>query len=220
MTVLKTKAILFDMDGVITDTMPYHFRAWRKAFEHAGFAVSQREVFLREGQSGRRTVREIFCERKIPFSSRVADEILKDKERIFKTIVRKRFVRGSRSFLRRLRAQGMKLALVTGTSRHEAREILPESLYRLFCVTITSDEVRVGKPDPEPYLLALEKLGLRPTDAVVIENAPFGITSAKRAGLRCIALTTSLPKAYLKDADLTFASFAGLNRKVRLLVAL
>ena len=105
---------------------------------------------------------------------------------------------------------------MTGTARHEAKKIMPVSLWRSFHVTVTGDEVRHGKPHPEPYLLALKKLGVRPAEAVVLENAPFGIHAAKKAGLTCIALETSLPKAYLRDADMVFSTYRQLERKVAL----
>lgn len=207
----RIRAVLFDMDGVITDTMPYHMRAWRRVFKEAGIAVTRLEVYRREGQPGRLTVREIFKERGLAFSRARADRMLSDKERIFKRIVRRRFVRGARSFLRDIRRRGLKLALVTGTSRHEAMEILPASISSMFDAIVTGDDVRHGKPHPEPYLLALKKLGLLPSAALVIENAPFGIVSAKRAGLFCVAVQTSLPRRYLKEADLVVANFRELR---------
>jgi beta-phosphoglucomutase-like phosphatase (HAD superfamily) len=74
------------------------------------------------------------------------------------------------------------------------------------------DEVRHGKPHPEPYLRALKKMRIGSEDAIVIENAPFGIRSAKKAGLACIALETSLCRAYLKSADFIFSSYRDLRR--------
>ncbi|MGE5280218.1 MAG: HAD family hydrolase [Deltaproteobacteria bacterium] len=210
---LSIKAVLFDMDGVITDTMPYHFRAWKKVMKDNGIAVSRCEVFLREGQPGRLTIKEIFAERGRAFDARLAAKIIREKESLFKRIVRPRFVPGARRFIARLAGKGIRMGLVTGTAAHEVAQILPAALRRRFSVRVTGDDVRHGKPHPEPYLLALKKLGLRPRQAVVLENAPFGIHSAKKAGLMCIALQTSLPKAYLKDADLVLSTYRQLERK-------
>lgn len=211
---LKVKAVLFDMDGVITDTMPYHFRAWKKVMRQTGIDVTECEVYLREGQPGRRTIKELFAERGRTFDPALAKRIIRDKEKLFKKIVRRRFVRGARRFVSHLGEKGIISALVTGTARHEATKILPASMRRSFRVVVTGDEVRHGKPHPEPYLLALKKLGVRPREAVVLENAPFGIHAAKQAGLTCIALETSLPKAYLRDADMVFSTYRELERKV------
>ena len=108
--------------------------------------------------------------------------------------------------------RGCRLGLVTGTSRHEMEKILPRSLRALFEVSVTGDEVTQGKPYPEPFLKALAMLKLPAKCAVVIENAPFGIESAKRAGLFCIALETSLPKSYLRQADCVIRSFEELHK--------
>ena len=210
----KVKAVIFDMDGVITDTMPYHFRAWQTVFAKAGLDVTRCEIFLREGQPGSVTIGEIFRDHGRRISAVAAAQMLRAKERLFKRIVRRRFVKGSRSFIRFLARQGIAVALVTGTARHEALRILPKSLLALFCVMITGDDVKKGKPHPEPFLSAIKALAIKPREAVVIENAPFGIHSAKKAHLKCLALTTSLSKSYLAAADHVFTSFAGLRRWV------
>ncbi len=83
---------------------------------------------------------------------------------------------------------------------------------------MTADDVKKGKPDPEPYLKALHHLGSKPESSVVIENAPMGIRSAKSAGLTCYAIETSLSGEYLHEADLVFhnhqALFAFLMKRI------
>jgi len=204
------KAIIFDMDGVITNTMPYHFRAWHSILRRAGVDVSRYDIYKREGQDGLTSVKEILEERGIKKPMDEQKTILAKKEALFKRIVKPRFVKGAREFIRLLRKKGVPLALVTGTSRHEMRRILPKELRDAFAFTITGDEVKKGKPHPEPFLKALK--ALRTKDAIVLENAPFGIESAKRAGLFCVALTTSLPRRYLSRADAVYSSYKGLKR--------
>ncbi len=211
---LKIKAVIFDMDGVITNTMPDHFKAWKEILRREGLFVTHLDIYSREGQRGINSVQELFkvCGKDI--NSAKAQKILKEKEKYFKKIVKRRFVRGARTFLKRLDQSGFHLALVTGTARHEVHKILPRSLYNLFSVIITGSDVQNGKPHPEPFLKALEKLKINPSEAIVIENAPFGIRSAKRAGLRCLALQTSLPGEYLKEADFVFSSLKELKAKI------
>ena len=119
-------------------------------------------------------------------------------------------------FIKKFYAQGFKLALVTGTSRHEAQKLLPKDLWDCFDVTVCGCDVQNGKPHPEPYLKAIAKLNVALMKALVFENAPFGIRSAKAAGLFCLALETSLPSSYLKDADAIFSSFKEIKSKVKL----
>ena len=94
------------------------------------------------------------------------------------------------------------MGLVTGTPMVELDKILPCDIRRLFDAVISGDSVKQGKPHPEPYLKAAAVLGLRPRQCLVVENAPLGIESAKKAGMSCVAVTTSLPKEYLKKADI------------------
>ncbi len=211
---LTVKAIIFDMDGVITNTMPDHYKAWKKIFAQQGVIMTKEDVYCREGQKGIQSVTEIlFIHGKtVPRSQ--AEVLLEQKEKIFKEIVRQRFICGARQFLRDLHRRSFRLALVTGTSRHELLRILPESLLNLFEVTITGNDVRHGKPHPEPFQRALQRLGLKAQEAVVLENAPFGIQSAKAAGLRTLAIETSLPKKYLHQADMIFPSIKEIKERV------
>jgi len=202
------------MDGVITDTMPYHFSAWKTVFAACGVHVSHEDIYKREGQKGIESLKELFDDKGVEFSVEVAKGLLKDKEELFKRIFKLRFISGSRTFLKALARRGYRLALVTGTSRHEAEHLLPKEIWNRFEVTVCGCDVQNGKPHPEPYLTALKKMKLDPADAVVIENAPFGIASAKAAGIRCMALETSLPRKYLKQADKVFATYKELTREI------
>lgn len=213
---LKVKTVIFDMDGVITNTMPDHFRAWKAVLVPFGIHVGHYDIYSREGQRGIHSVRELFAENKKSYTLRLAKELLRKKEEFFKRIVRRRFISGARSFLRYLHRNGYQLALVTGTSRQELHRILPDYLYNLFDVIITGNDVRKGKPDPEPYLLAIRKLKVKPQQVIVVENAPFGILAAKAAGLKCLAIATSLPKKYLRKADYIFPNFEDFRQKVKL----
>lgn len=212
---LKLKAVIFDMDGVITNTMPYHFRAWKTALAQEGIAVTEHDIYSREGQRGIHSVIEIFTAYEKPFTQAKAKTILTHKEALFKKIVKTRFIAGARRFLRDLHRRGFRLALVTGTSRHELRRILPASLYNLFAIIVTGTDVQNGKPHPEPYRKAVKQLNVFLHQTIAIENAPFGIRSAKAAGLRCLALETSLPKKYLKAADEIFKSYKEIKRKIQ-----
>jgi beta-phosphoglucomutase len=205
------RAIIFDMDGVITMTMPAHFRAWAKVFSDEGIPVSKLEVYSREGQKGLNSVLEIFAEYGKAITLKRAKELLKKKERLFKANTSIRFAPGARAFIKECDTQGLKLALVTGTARSEVMKILPKDLINRFDVIISGSDVKHGKPHPEPYLKAIKNLKVSRGEAIVVENAPFGITSAVKAGLFCIAIETSLPKAYLKDADKIIHDYKGLK---------
>jgi len=197
----RFQALLFDMDGVITDSMPHHCEAWQRIFERYGILVSQEEILRREGERGRVTLETILSEQGRELSQDEIRKALEDKEEIFRSLASPTLFPGAERLVRTIRERGKKLALVTGTSGREARGNLPADLLGCFDVLVSGDMVTAGKPHPEPYRMALHRLGVSPDESLVIENAPYGIESAKRAGLRCIAVTTSLPAEYLRDAD-------------------
>lgn len=198
------QAVLFDMDGVIIDGMPFHAKAWQQAFLEIGLSITPREVYEREGESGLAAVAAFLKKRGLTPPENEILALIKRKETIFKEIVDAKPFAGIRSFVDRLLLKGKLLALVTGTARHELNQSLPEDIQNKFEIIITGDEVKKGKPDPEPYKLALKKLALTSDQAIVIENAPLGIKSARRAGIHCLAVATSLPQSYLTEANNCF----------------
>ncbi len=198
----KPKAILFDMDGVIIDSMPYHYLAWYEALRPLGIRVSVFEVYLREGERWDKSLKDFLMQSGINPSSRTLAKIFRLRQRFFHRYFKRRLFEGIGEFLRCLKKNGYTLGLVTGTPRCELNKILPSRIKGLFTAIVTGEMVKFGKPHPVPYLKAAQLLGLKPRECLVVENAPLGIKSAKAAGMFCAAITTSLPKEYLKQADI------------------
>ena len=192
---------MFDMDGVIVNTMHYHFHAWQHAFSLINIQVNKMEIYEREGEPGIVTLSEILALRRQDLSESEKIRVLQEKEKFFKQIVRPELFPGIVNLLEELKNHHLLLGLVTGTSMNELSIILPSAVRDFFPVIVTGDRVKKGKPAPDPYLKALESFGLSSHQALVIENAPYGIRSAKQAEIICIALATSLPGKYLHEAD-------------------
>ena len=104
----------------------------------------------------------------------------------------------------------MKVALVTACALKNMQHCLNPEEQAHFDFIITGDEVPRAKPFPDPYLMAARQLGLRPEECVVVENAPLGIEAARNAGMRCVAIETTLGKEYLKSADHVLPNVAAL----------
>ena len=117
---------------------------------------------------------------------------------------------GVDALVERLRARALRLAMVTGTSRKNIEHHFGAWLQN-FDAIVTADDVKRTKPDPEPYLQALAKLGLAASDCVVVENAPLGVRSGKAAGIRVIAVTSTNPAELLKEADVIVAKVADVE---------
>lgn len=207
----RPKAIIFDMDGVIVDSMPYHFLAWYEALRPFGIRVSCFDVYTKEGERWEKSLKDFLKRAGVEPTSARLKKIFLLRQRIFKRYFKRFIFKGAEEFLACLKNRNYLLGLVTGTPMDELKEILPLRIYNLFDYAVTGDHVKRGKPHPDPYLKAAEGLGLRPRECIVVENAPLGIESAKRAGMFCVALTTSLPREYLKRADVVVDSLEDIT---------
>ena len=201
--------------------MPLHARAWQDALDAVGRSVSRRTIYEWEGEPGTNTARTLLAKRGGAPSRRAIASLLHDKERRFSRLARCIRVNPTlERLLGTLSGRSTRLALVTGTSSREVRRVIPKSLLAAFSVIVTGDRVRHGKPHPEPYRTAIRKLQRAPSRVIVVENAPYGIRSAKaaRAGL-VIALASSLPARFLREADLVVPSMPRLCRLLEVLTA-
>ena len=194
------------MDGVIVDSMPYHVRAWQKALKPYGVKLSDYEVYKREGENWKKSTRDFLAMTNFKPMPALIRKVFKKRTEIFKEIFKPKLFAYSKGILNKLYKKKLKIALVTATPRSDVNRMLPTNILNLFTVVVCGNDTKKGKPHPDPYIKALEKLKVSPSDAIVIENAPYGIKSAKSAGIKCIAVTTSLPKSYLKEADIVVSS--------------
>jgi len=196
--------VIFDMDGVIVDGMPYHIQSWKEALSTIDMPVSDLEIYLLEGMTGRETM-EIFASKSNrSLSDETVENVIRLKRKIFNDIFTVTLMKGIKDFLFELKDRQYNLAMVTGTRLEVVKKVLKMGLDGIFTVIVTGERVNKGKPDPEPYVMAVDELSARKENCIVIENAPAGITSAKNAGLTCFAVQTSLLGKYLKDADRIF----------------
>lgn len=199
---IRPKAVIFDMDGVIVDSMPYHFVAWYEAMRPLGVRISCFDVYSKEGENWKKTLKEFLKRADIEPTLKTLNGIFSRRKKIFKKSFKRFIFKDAKETLIRLKRKGCLLGLVTGTPSVEVKRILPGSIYRLFGCIVAGDHVKRGKPHPDPYLKAAKNMKIKPSECVVIENAPFGVESAKKAGMFCIAVTTGLTKEYLKGADM------------------
>lgn len=214
--ITRYRAFLFDMDGVVTDTMPIHLQAWKEAFHPYGIEVGRMDVYIREGQQSRIMAREIAEEKGKSFGREDLEKIVEEKGKIFdrKVAAHARAFDGVAETLRMLRGNGIMTALVTGSRQSSAKNVLKAAgVDGLFDVIVTGDDTEKGKPNPDPFLKAIEKLRLNRIDCIVVENAPLGIKAARAAEVDyVIAVATSLGREYLLEADDIMDSFSELEQ--------
>lgn len=200
-SVFEAKAFLFDMDGVLFDSMPYHAKAWKQALANVGVTFDERMVYLNEGRTGKSTVNTAFAEQlHREATDEEIEQIYKDKAEIFKSLYQPKPMLYALDILNTLANLGKKIILVTGSGQRSLLEQLNEYYPNLFTEAnmVTSFDVKHGKPNPEPYLMGLEKAGVQPNEAVVIENAPLGVQSGVAANIFTVAVNTGI----LEDKEL------------------
>ena len=186
------------------DSMPYHIQSWKEALSTINLPVSDMDIYLLEGMTGRETMEIFVSKSNRSISDETINEVIKLKRKIFNDIFTVTLMKGIKDFLFELKDRQYNLAMVTGTRLEVVKKVLKMGLDGIFTVIVTGERVNKGKPDPEPYVMAVDELSARKENCIVIENAPAGITSAKNAGLTCFAVQTSLLGKYLKDADRIF----------------
>ena len=192
------EALLFDFNGTLSDDEGVQCAIFGELFAEQGRPIGEQEYF---DELAGRSDPEI-VERWLGAGHPAAAEVLERRVQLF----RERAGDGStvpphvRDAV--LRAAGRaRLAIVSGAARSEVETVLEAAGLDVFDVIVSAEDVARGKPDPEGYLLALEQLGVRAADAVAIEDAPPGITAAKAAGLRCVAVLGTVPPERLGEAD-------------------
>jgi beta-phosphoglucomutase len=195
----KYKAVLFDFDGVLGKTMEDNYNAWVDSLASFGVEVQREEYFLMEGAPPKQ-VAKMFLE-KNHLSLEPADDIVRSKEKHYLQNNSFSLYEGVEKLIEKLKKCGFRLGLVTGASHERLMGTGVTQFLNKFDALVTGDQVVNGKPDPEPYLLGAQKLNVEPLKCVVVENAPLGVQSAKKAGMHCIAICSTLGKEHLGAAD-------------------
>ena len=191
------KAVVFDWDGTLADTLPVHYMAFKQVLKDR-FDFKPMDLYIREGKKSQ----EIIAEAAPGLAHDEVSELRKKKQELFrKLFVKRKLYPGVPELLSRLKHDGFMLGLVTGTVRRNIEHTLSRELMALFDHITTADDIQNSKPHPEPYQRCLTDLGVEPKESIAVENAPLGIQSAKAAGMTCIAIESTLPESYLKGAD-------------------
>ncbi|MBR3521257.1 MAG: HAD-IA family hydrolase [Prevotella sp.] len=205
----KVQLALFDMDGVLYDSMPNHARAWHESMSAYGIEMSEQEAYACEGMRGVEVIMQLARQqwgREITESE--AEEMYRAKSAAYASMTAPTFVPGIMDVHAALRSLGIHIGVVTGSGQ----KTLLSRLASDFSATLTpglivsAHDVRRGKPAPDPYLQGISKacqlLGkeILPEQTIVVENAPLGVRSAVAAGCFTIAVNTGpLPDEALRN---------------------
>lgn len=190
------KAIFFDMDGVLFDSMPYHAKAWEEVMRANGLPFTAYDAYLNEGRTGQSVIQEASNIVNKPCTDQQIEEIYRQKADAFKRMQPNgaQPMDGIKEVLAFLAEHQKQVWVVTGSGQLSLFAQLSTLHPTLFVreQLITAYDVTHGKPHPEPYLKAWERSGLKKEECCVVENAPLGVRAAKNAGLFTIAVNTGI----------------------------
>ncbi len=215
------KAVIFDFDGVISDSEPCHFTAYNKVLADFGIRIEEEEYYAEYlGFTDYEAFEDIQKRHKIDYKGLSIEQLVDRKAVIFQELIGKggHLIDGIVELVGELETNNIKLAVNSGATYADIEVMLAGSaIENSFDIIVSADDVSRGKPDPEGYLLALKKLNVisdSPISAkqcIVIEDSHWGITSAKRAGMPVIGVTNSYTAGELKDADMIIKSLRRLK---------
>lgn len=186
-------AFIFDIDGTIIDSMPCHLRSWDEFLARRGAATVGEDFFRRTaGRNGVDIMRELFG----PLSDNDAHALVREKEAIYRELFAPKFreIAGFTAFARDAKALGVRLACATaGDPDNIAFAVEGLRMQGFFDATVGAHDVQRGKPEPDLFLLAATRIGSSPAECLVFEDAPTGIEAARRAGMRAVAIASTVP---------------------------
>lgn len=207
---LALKAVLFDMDGVLFDSMPNHAISWAKVCTAYGLHMTPEEAYMHEGRTGASTI-NILARRtwKRDATPEEIQQIYEEKCRLFNACPEAPKMQGADKLLEKVKAAGLTVVVVTGSGQKSLLDRLDRNYPGVFRpdLVVSSKDVVHGKPSPEPYLKGLDKAGVQPWEALVVENAPLGVRAGVAARIFTVAVNTGpLPETALlsEGADTLF----------------
>lgn len=215
---LNPKAVLFDMDGVLYDSMPNHAIAWQQSMAQFGITMTADDAYATEGARGVDTIRKMVKRQQDrDIDEAEAQKMYDVKSHIFHELPEAPVMPGILDLMRQIQEGCIQIGVVTGSGQKP----LIQRILKDFGAFVdeghitTAYDVRRGKPKPDPYLMGLRKAGdLQPYEAFVVENAPLGIRAGVAARIFTIAVNTGpLPAQTLLDAnaDLLFPTMTDFS---------
>jgi len=214
------QAVIFDFDGVIANSEPLHLRAFQDVLAEDGLRLSAEDYYSRYlGFDDAGVFEHVSRDQSLALDGAAVLALVARKEARMQALLGGDTVlfTGAADFIRRC-AAAVPVAIASGAARHEIMEILSGAgLGDTFRVIVAAGDTPEGKPSPQPYRLAFERLlevhggGIEARRCVAIEDSHWGLTSARGAGLRCVGVTTSYGAEDLPDADLIVGGLESLT---------
>ncbi|MBI5226199.1 HAD family phosphatase [Candidatus Micrarchaeota archaeon] len=207
-------AVIFDFDGVILDSEPQHHESFRRLFEAHAVAFSETPDDF-TGIGARDNIKRVYQNAGIDLAEEKLGALNLERDLLYLEVMAETGIRilpGAKELVMALKAQKIPIALASSTNAAVLEKILPQiGLSKSFDVVVGGDQVQNGKPAPDIFLLAAKKLGVVPTDCVVIEDSNAGVQAANAAGMKVVMVRNDRIAQQKQNADVFFDSMVGLN---------
>lgn len=198
---MSAQALLFDLDGTLIDSMPHHHTAWVEWHARRGLTIDADSFFV---STAGRSNDEIFADMLPGTSAAEIAMLVDEKETLYREFAAPSLalIAGAKDFVQRAKAVGLRLAVCTASTPQNMALAFRRFGIDAWVETVVSpaDGLR-GKPHPDIFLEAARRLGIEPELCVVYEDAPLGVEGARRAGMKAVALTTTLPASAFAEFD-------------------
>jgi beta-phosphoglucomutase len=206
------KAVLFDMDGTMVHNLPFHNKAWQEFTNRHGFIVTEEEIKNKTSGKKNSQILPILLERQL--SEEEIEKLGDEKEEIYRELYASHVtpIEGLSELVNKLKAKGIKVAVATTAQEKNRLFVLGElGLNSQIDVIVGEEHFTHGKPDPELFLKAAEKLGVKPEHCLVFDDAPIGVPTARAANMKIVGVLTTHEEAEFRGADLTIKNFSELE---------
>jgi beta-phosphoglucomutase family hydrolase len=210
-TMFLCKAVIFDMDGTLINSTKADFLAWQKLFSFYGKSLTYEEYIPLLGIKSAQVVKEF-----LPVKNDEEIQMaLTQKLVFFHEYVAENGIYPvpyADVFLKQIKQLDIPVALATSSRKAKMEMVMTKvNLVTLFDAIVTGGDVKNGKPAPDIFIKAAEKLGVRPQDCIVFEDASNGVKAAKNAFMKCVAISSTQSPESLREADLVIDSFKDLS---------
>jgi len=209
----KLEAVIWDLDGVLANTASYHLSAWQETFQKRGMKFTEADFRRSFGQRNDTIIRNTLGGKT---AQGEIEAIAGEKEATFRRMIGQKIepIPGAVELVYSLRRQGVKMAIASSTPIENIQLITGSlGVANCFQAIVTGHDVTEGKPNPQVFLEAAKRLGAEPENCIVIEDAVAGVTAAKRAGMHCVAVTSTRSRESLKQADLIIKTLEEISIK-------
>lgn len=202
--------VIWDMDGVLIDSMEIHFNVWREIFSEFGVPF-ERKLFNRHfGTTNLETIRTVLGDR---LSHHEVLALAEKRQALFEqeALHQTQLIPGVKQWLEFFQRNQISQAVASSNAQQFIESIADHLKISCFFNAIVSAENLASKPDPAVFLETAQRIHAVPSHCLVIEDAVAGVEGARRAGMKCIAITTTNPPSALSGADLVIPSFSALS---------